>query len=319
MLLSTLLAASIALFSASGATAFSVSQLFKFSNGTFIENIALLPNGHLLLTTFDQGRLYTLDPSAETPEATVVAQLDNVVQLTGIAEIAPYTYAITGGIESEQFRFIELSGRAFTVTFDPSGTKPADVKLVAQDIDAGILNGMVALPAHPRKILSMDSLTGRILRIDTITGTVEVAVQDELLLPGDPAAAVPLGGNGLGIRDGYLYFTNSERQLFARFAIDEYGSKIGEIEEIYRLPEGSSLAFDDFDLAEDGTAFITQQQESVIQLTPDGEVTILVGPDDEVSVDSPTAPLLSADGKTLYIVTGGLATGGGQVVAVKLC
>lgn len=291
-------------------------ELYQFPNETFIENVAVLSDGRLLLNTFDDGQIYILDPSSPNPEAHVLAKIPGINQLTGIAQIKHNVIAVSGGVAGADFSFVNGSALVATVDLNHIGGS-AVVKIIAKITDTMMLNGMVALPDAPHIVLSADSINGRIFRTNTITGDVDIAFRDDLIGPGPDPQIVPLGANGLEIHKGYLYFTNSNLQFFARVSINKQGYATGEIEEIYRMPPGHFNAFDDFSMTRQGTAYIGSQRDSLVMITPDGYLKTLLGPESQVKLLSPTSVVLTKDEKTAYVVTGGVNGLGGQVVQVR--
>ena len=297
------------------AYAFKATELTRIANGSFhLENIAIRSNGDLLINSFDSGRIYTLSPSDEHVEAKVLVKVPEVEQLTGIAEVAPDVYVVTGGVQGDEgFAFKNGSARAAIVSLNTCGSEGASVRIIA-NVDSLMLNGMVALPSQPHVILSVDSIGGRMFRIDTQSGHAEVAWSDEQLGPGPDPQIVPLGANGLDIFEGHLYFTNSERGFYGRVKIAENGDLDGDFEEIWHRPEGSTGAPDDFDMTRDGVGYVTLQRDSLLRIKLNGEMETLLSPDKgDVKLESPTAVALSEGEEVLYIVTGG-----GQVVKVEL-
>ncbi|VUC25179.1 unnamed protein product [Clonostachys rosea] len=303
--------------------ALQVRQLYQFPEATFIENIAVRPNGHLLLNTFANASTYTLDPNAEDPTAELIAQVPGITGLTGIAEVAKDVFAVSGGISDvANYAFEAGTAQIAIVSFKKceKDGKPT-VKTVAKGGNTTMLNGMTALPKHPHIVLHAGSKEGNIFRTNTATGTFDIAFQDEKL--GVSAnASVPLGINGLHVHGDYLYFTNSAQQFFGRVKITETGDRAGDIEEIAHVGTVSGgAAYDDFSLARDGTAYIGLHPHFLVKVTTDGEQTVLVDDSGDIVLAGPTSTALSKDEKTVYVVTGGTseASGGkGQVVAVTL-
>jgi hypothetical protein len=300
-----------------------VRQLYQFPEATFIENIAIRSNGHLLLNTFANASTYTLDPSTDSPKAELIAQVPGITGLTGIAQVAHDVFAVTGGI-SDIANYAWEAGTAQTAIINfkkcEKNGKPT-VKTVAKGGNTTMLNGMTALPKHPYIVLHAGSKEGNIFRTNTATGAFDIAFHDEKL--GFSAGApVPLGINGLHVHGDYLYFTNSAQQFFGRVKITDKGDRAGDIEEIARVetvPGGA--AYDDFSLARDGTAYIGLHPHFLVKVTPDGKQTVLVDDSGDIVLAGPTSTALSKDEKTVYVVTGGTneASGGrGQVVAVTL-
>lgn len=121
---------------------------------------------------------------------------------------------------------------------------------------------------------------------------------------GPNPALIALGGNGLKICHGHLYFTNSGQQFYARVKINRHDDKVGGIEEIYHLPANATDAFDDFAIAHNGVSYIASQMDSLVKITPDRELTTLIGPNSELKLDSPMSVLRVEDEKTVFVVTG---------------
>ncbi|KAI1809289.1 hypothetical protein GGS20DRAFT_580825 [Poronia punctata] len=164
--------------------------------------------------------------------------------------------------------------------------------------DTATLNGMAALPRNPHIILGADSIDKRIFTIDT-----HAALAPSIGVLGIP----PIGINGLRIREEFLYFTNSNQGTFSRFRIDDHGNKICGIEILARR-----------------NVYIAVYPSSVVKVTPEGMQERIAGLEAESSLvlKEPTSIALARDGKSFYVVTGGLFYAdpreGGQVVQIHL-
>ncbi|KAK0718485.1 hypothetical protein B0T26DRAFT_713436 [Lasiosphaeria miniovina] len=290
-------------------------QIYAFpDNATFIENVAVRPNGHILLGTFSNGSLFSLNPDTRTPEAELVAKLPGVGALVGIAEIAPDVFAVGGGdLLPEGFGFVNGSMKVYTVD-----VKKKKVKVAASLPAATGLNGITPLPGHPGVVLAAESVAGQILRINTATGRIDVAIADTQLGPSSDPAIVPLGVNGIKVSNGYLYFTNSGLGFFGRIKITASGERAGQVERITSIENpGFTHAFDDFVFGSGLTpdAYVALHPNSIQRIAADGEQTLFVGGDGSnlMPYPGPTSVALSRDGRKIYIVTGL-----GQVVEATL-
>ncbi|KAI1806854.1 hypothetical protein F4811DRAFT_80462 [Daldinia bambusicola] len=302
-------------------------ELFVFNEGkTFIENITVRTDGTLLLSTFENGRLYSLDPKAATPKAELVAEFPGVNGITGVVANSPNVFTVTGG-DHKPYRFTLGSMKVFTVTL-PGPGQPAVVKTIVEVPDAEMLNGIAALPSRPHVVLSADSIRGRIFRFDTSTGAVDVAFSDPALEPDD---AVPLGVNGIKIFDSHLYFANSARGTFGRIPVGPDGSKAGDVEIIARIPEPPQRnnAYDDFDIARPSsgagnpTAYVTAHLNKVYSIDlVTGEQKLFFGGGDSRALIHPTSAAAAKDGKSIYVVTAGFedlsGPAKGQVVEIPI-
>ncbi|KAM0558034.1 hypothetical protein ACHAPJ_005201 [Fusarium lateritium] len=282
--------------------------------GVWFENVAVRPNGNLVLNTIGDGKVYSLNPSQSPPKPEAIAQIEGVKGLFGIAEVGQDVFAIAGSDFDNGFKNNTLNVSLLKF----KDNKPS-VHTVLEKSKFGPVNGIVALPKHKSIILGADSVRGEILRIDTRSGNIKVAIKHDQLAPiaGGPFG---LGVNGIKILGDYLYFTNSARQSFGRVKIDQLGNQIGKLEIISQETStgGSVWAPDDFTLDKHGNAYVAFWNGSLVKITPDGKKTKLV--EDGVLAGA-TSVTFSKDGKSLYVVTSGTGLDtvtGGQVVEVKL-
>lgn len=296
--------------------------VFQFPNRTFIENLHVLPDGHILFSTLVSGDLYILDPKSPKPSPVIIASLASSTGLTAIVSLGQGRYAISGGIHSS-FSFVRGSMQVYVVSMEASNPAGAEVTDVIPVPDTSMMNGMVALPTHPHILLSADSIDGRIFRVNTDTKEVSVAFADPALAPGDNPG-VPFGANGLKLRDKFLYFTNSALGTYSRVSIDDDGNKIGNVEVLATLGSVANIsnAYDDFDFDEQGNVYIAVHSTSVNKVTPSGEQFLFAGGSNSTTFKEPTSVALAKDGKSIYVTTGGTAVGtttyGGQIINVKL-
>ncbi|KAE9368297.1 hypothetical protein N431DRAFT_428136 [Stipitochalara longipes BDJ] len=304
----------------------SLRQLWEFSGDIWIENIAVRPNGHLLLTTFDLGRLYDFDPQTPNSEPHVAAQLPGASALTGITELAPDLFAVTGGqLNTTTVQFAPGSLKLYTVDFRNSSANDTPiVRTVANVMNTIMLNGMLSLPAFPHIILSADSIGGRIFRVDTTTGGIDVVLQDPLLGLSNQTGLAPLGINGIKLRDNYLFFTNSAQRTFGRLPVSPRGDVLGAVEILTNISSSAEagVAYDDFAFDSSGIAFAALHPNSLVKIEPSGKETIVAGGGNSTLLQSPTSVALSTDSTKLYVVTGGAMDGGlsdgGQVIEAIL-
>ena len=298
----------------------SVKQIFEFA-GHFIENIHLRPNGRLLLSSLSSGDLFAVDPEAPSPSAKAVASMPGSTGLSGIAMIGIELLAVSGGVYGH-FKFDDMSVYVVSIPENSdSGTLLDSISVP----DAHGLNGMAALPAMPRVVLSADSIAGCIYRINTLMRVVDIAFADQLLGPGP---TFKFGINGLKIYNGYVYFTNSGQGTFARVKINDDGSKAGDIEVVARLSgvQGMGHAYDDFTLDSEGNAYVTIHPNEIVKITPDGTQTTYAGGSNSTIFKGPTSAVTAEDGKSFYVATAGMTAGktpdervfNGQVIQVSI-
>lgn len=313
-MLSFSLMLAIGISSSLGATS-TTRQLWNFTSYVDIENTSLRPNGQVLMTTFTNASLYTLDPTSSSPTAELVASFSPSTALTGIASVGNDKFAVIGGVRGS---YMYTNETVYTCDFS-GGPEPA-IEVVATLPDAVMLNGMESLPQNPAVVLIADSRVGAVWRVNTTDGDVAIAYQGELLLPPENAT-VPIGINGLKVSNGHVYFTNTAKNLFARIAVTDDGVMHGEVDTIAVL--GQEYDWDDFVIDSSGEiAYMAQSPNFVGRvIIGTGEMDVVVGDgNDTVSLLGPTSVALGEDGVTAYVSTRGTQSSGisGQLVQISL-
>ncbi|CRG88469.1 hypothetical protein PISL3812_05499 [Talaromyces islandicus] len=297
----------------------SVRQVFNFSSYVDIENSHLRPNGHLLLSTFDNGRLYTIDPSAANPQAQLVSAMPGATALCGIASIGDDKYAVVGGIRGN---YSYTNETIYTVDYNGRNAQNATIAIAAHVSNATMLNGMDSLPQKPHVVLLADSRQGAIYRADTDSGVSTTVIQDEALAA-PSNATLPIGANGLKIRGSFVYYTNSARNTFGRVPITIDGDQAGDVEVVAHLNGGTAgYDWDDFIFDEAGVVYAAQPTNAIAKIKSNGQHSIFVGGGNSTLIQGPTSITIARDGKTAYVTTHGSTVDGfeysGQVLEMQL-
>lgn len=288
------------------------TELLRFPDNTRLENLKILPNGHLIINTLNSSDVFTVDPSDNIPRPNKLVTLPDGSSLFGITPLDQGLYAVVSGIASPVPHHY-LLGSFQVHVIDPFSETNVLVKSIPVP-DTELLNGLTTLPEHPHVVLGADSSAGSILRIDTHTDEVATAFSSPALGFGD-ATGLQIGVNGVRIRDGHLYFTNSRLGTFSRLRIDEDGFPLGEPQVIAILPgwEDGEHLWDDFDFDEEGNAYITAHPSSLIRVSTEGEQETIVGGDGDDTLSAPTAVALEEGGRAVWVTS--MA---GQVFRVKI-
>ncbi|GAB1317963.1 hypothetical protein MFIFM68171_08173 [Madurella fahalii] len=289
-----------------------VTELLKFPDGARLENFKVLPDGHLLVNTLSSNTVWDLDPTVSNPQPEKVVSLASVDALFGVTPLDKGLYAISGGLHATTpNRFVPGSFRINVIR--PSSKTIVDSFSVP---DTEFLNGLATLPKKPHVVLGADSYAGRILRIDTRTHEITTAWSHPALSRGDNTTGLQIGVNGIRIKDGHLYFSNSRLGTFSRVLIDEDGIPTAEPDLIATLPgfEDGAHLLDDFDFDAHGNVYMTAHPSSLVKITPDGKLTTVVGGDGTTTLVAPTSAEFTHDKKTLYVMS---MTS--QVLRVRFC
>lgn len=306
----------------------------QFPAGTWIENLAVRPNGNLLLTSFmPDATLYEVsDLDCPSPTVTRLFTVDTITSFLGITETSTDVFAIAGGNFSETTGGVKGTAGLWAVDFTHG--KPSHPKLITSLPNAVLLNGATTVPQKSHLVLLADSILNVIWRVDVNKRTVDKAVQfpPQSTAPSQP---VTIGINGIHIHDGYLWFTNDtattnkatgdlETSMY-RIKIDKNGGIAHNTaaEKALTLP---SSAMDDFIYGpgdEDTKWIATNSENKVFAVASDGRYAVVAGATNSFEVAKATACQFGRtrrDSHILYVSTGGETingnTEGGKVQAI---
>lgn len=276
----SLLASSLALlFAAVGTTTahlppLPVTVLHDFGYPSWLENLAVRSNGAILTSRLDTPVLYQVDHVTGNP--VVVATWDDTEHsgALGISETTPDVFYVIVAAQFDQETFVKTGGvnsvyevnmNTFALADNGSVAAPATVKLLVDVPGADFLNGMATL--DDGRIYVSDVYNGWVYLIDTTTGAYRIAVNDPLMKfsVNGTSAATNLGVNGLKVRDGFLYWTNTNRGFLARIpvGVDGLPTGLGQVAAT-NLPKADDFQFRTSNDRGDGTVFVAQNQQDTL-------------------------------------------------------
>lgn len=291
-----------------------VKILHQFPVGNSVENLAVRQNGKVLATILDHPELYQIDPFHGEPAKLVSNSFGPVKGLLGIIETYPDIFYVgVGNFSTTTIKSTPGTNSVWKVDLT-SHHSPARTSKIA-DVP-GLLNGMALLSREKDLILIADSVAGIVWRVNVCTGEALPIISVPEMLP-PPPPALQFGVNGIKVRDGILYFTNTGANAFYRLPIHANGTAAGNPSVV-----ASGLDFiDDFQFNDRGDAFIALNfAGELVKVTPRGEKTVLVG-NTTLTLPNPTAVQFGrtlADREILYITEGGNATRGGRLSRVDV-
>lgn len=268
----------------------------EFPVNTFLENIVVDDDGTLFVTSHETGTLLKITPDGAVSE---LATLEGKV--AGLA-IAPEDNSTSASDSA----LLVTGWTADNVPVISQVALDGTVTTLATLPEAVFLNGITPISAN--RYLIADSYRGAIWQLDTETGTVEIWLEHPLLARRSPESPIP-AVNGIKRFGDTLYVSNTDQMLLLTVAIDEQGAA-GEPEV---LLEGVNI--DDFAFAADGTLYgATHIYNSVIEITPDGAITVIAQAEQGVTGSTALAFGPGFDdaseggadsGAALYVVTNG--------------
>lgn len=190
---------------------------------------------------------------------------------------------------------------------DLRNEKPT-TRVITKIPESGFLNGVTSISGCSSAVLVADTGSSRVWRVDTATGEYEKAAEVPEMLP-VANATLQLGVNGVHVRDGYLYFDNSNHGAIYRLPIDKRGIAVegAEAELVAKLADGTNM--DDFLIDEEGRFWAATNSGNTVEIA-DGvsPSVVVVGSLTELTVAGDTALALGRtkeDKNIVYVVTGG--------------
>lgn len=308
IILSTLLA----LTSAS-----TISTIFHFPNGTWLENIATTHNSSLLVSLFGISELRLVHPSTRTSNATssLVANFPNANAVLGITALTSTNDVFAVAVGSTTPPNNPVPGSFSIWKVDIGCETGVEVSKIADLPEVYMVNG-IAMVNHELLFLA-DSSSGNIVALNLSIGTYKVALTGPNLAANN-SAALPFGVNGIRFHSPYLYFSNTVQGVLGRVKVDgKTGVAVGAYE-VFAKGDVISQP-DDFAVLQDG---------SVVLARPLGDTMQHIGLDRRVEllgkVNGATSAVVGKKkrGKeVVYVSTSGLVGGvareGGRVVKVE--
>lgn len=245
-----------------------VHELYQFIPGGYIEGLAFRPNGKLLATMLaPEPNIYQLDVREECIKK--ITSVPGINGLYGITETTPDQFYVAGGRLSLLKSTREFgSFKIWHVNMTGYEEKGAPGVTAVSSFANATLNGLWTLDAERGIILATDSTNGFVYRVDVNNGSNVISVNDPLLKPPANASTYP-SPNGIAIRDGYLYFTNTGAGTFGRVPINTDGYQTGPAE-VLAVLAGGNPGGDDWTFDDEGNVFIACNPNNYLLLLRKG-------------------------------------------------
>jgi len=252
----------------------------SFPVNTFLENLAIAPDGTIFVTNHEVGQILKVMPDGDS---TVFASIEGKV--TGIALTPDGGLLLTGW---------NAEGVSILLTVTPDGM----VETVATLAEAMFLNGIT--PLTPERYVTADSYRGCIWQFDWKTRQVSVWLDHPLLARSAPDNPFP-AANGIKRFGDTLYVSNTEKMLLLKIPITAE-HQAGE-PEVFVTPTN----IDDFAFDVDGNLYAaTHIYNSVLRIAPDGTTVAIAQADQGVIGSTAIAFGRSPeDSNCLYVTTNG--------------
>ena len=249
-------------------------SLATFPVNTFLENLAIAPNGDIFVTSHEAGTIVKLDTDYVLTE---YAKIDGKV--SGIAITGADSFLINGWTaEGVPFVATLLNGTVQFLQTIPEGA---------------FLNGITQIA--PNLYLMADSYRGAIWSFNLSTHTADIWLEHPLLARSDATDPFP-GANGLKRFKDCLYVSNTQQKLLLRIPLNE--NLAPQEPEIFV----AKTNIDDFAFDTQGNLYgATHVYNSVVRIDAKGNTTIIAQA--EQGVTGCTAVAFYGSG--LYVVNNG--------------
>ncbi|POS76275.1 hypothetical protein DHEL01_v205329 [Diaporthe helianthi] len=237
--LSLILAASTQGFAAAAAAFLNSRQAAptEIARQASLENIAVRPNGQLLVTNMNSPNLYAVDPV--TKKVSTAVAVSGASGMSGIGEIAPDVFVVIGG---------SPQGTAVHKIDFTSGTT-AQATLIKKIADAKNMNGLAVF--NNDTVLLADAGKGNVVKLTVSTGESSVAISDPTMAPSGP---IGFGIDGLKYDSstGTVWYTNIFKNSFHKVSVDTASKPTGAVSTLW-----SNLMGDDLCFGNNGKLYIT--------------------------------------------------------------
>jgi hypothetical protein len=306
------------------------SVVYQFpTKPTWVENIAVRPNGQLLVTLLSVPEVWLINPASPATATLVHTFSLPALGVMGITEMEPDVwYVAAGNISLKTVSVQKGSWSVYKVDMRSySKTSSAIVTNVTTIAGAVFLNGMSTLSRgrNCKTVLIADSVLGGFWKLNVDTKASSFAISDPSMV-GDGADKIPVGADGNKVNGGYLYYTSSDIGFLGRITISQDGLATGAAQ----LLTQSFKGLDDILVDRCGSVWFCQNYRNVVSvLYTNGTVVDAVGALDQITIGGPTACAFGRSGDAvnklycttnggIFVPVNGTVTEPGKIVVVNI-
>lgn len=252
----------------------------SFPVNTFLENLAIAPDGTIFVTNHEVGKIVRITPDGNQQiHATVEGKVSGLA-FTNNGDL------VATGWNADSIPVVSLVSSDGTV--ETLLTLP----------DAIFLNGIT--PLSGTQYLTADSYRGAIWLIDVAQRRGSIWLEHPMLARSNSENVIP-AANGLKRFGDFLYVSNTEKMLLLRIPVDT-ADQSGEPEIFVE-----QINIDDFAFDVEGNLYgATHIYNSVVRIATDGSTTIIAQADQGV-IGSTAVAFGQGEGDrtAIYVVTNG--------------
>jgi sugar lactone lactonase YvrE len=252
----------------------------SFPVNTFLENLAIAPDGTIFVTNHEVGEIVGINPDG-----------NQQIHATLEGKVSGLAFAANGGLVATGWNADSIPVISLVAN---DGTVETLLKLP----DAIFLNGIT--PLSHTQYLAADSYRGAIWLIDIAQPRASIWLEHPMLARSNSENIIP-AANGLKRFDDFLYVSNTEKMLLLRIPVDAE-NRPGEPEIFVEQTNIDDFAFD----VEGNLYGATHIYNSVVRIASDRSTTIIAQA--EAGVIGSTAVAFGqteSDRTAIYVVTNG--------------
>jgi hypothetical protein len=289
-----------------------IRTIYQFPNPTWLENIAPMRNGSLLVSVVGRPEVHIVNPTSEPATSFLIAIFPSANAVFGITELSRNIFTV--GVGNVTPANAPILGSFAVWTLDLTGAVVIMKKVATTP---GMINGVEKLNSHT--VLLADSWNGNIIKIDTHTGSSSVILDDPVLKPNFSDPVIALGVNGIHVHKNWLYYTNTALSILGRVKIDTDTAELRG--PFTTIASGSEIAYpDDFSVDTDGSVVLARPFADVVQHAKVSGAVEMVA-----KVPGGTRVVFAKDKEnkrvmyaTLSGLEGSVPSSGGKVVAITM-
>ncbi|MDZ7953041.1 gluconolactonase [Nostoc sp. DedQUE09] len=252
----------------------------SFPVNTFLENLAIAPDGTIFVTNHEVGEIVRISPDG-----------NQQIHATVEGKVSGLAFAANGGLVATGWNADSIPVVSLVAN---DGTVETLLKLP----DAIFLNGIT--PFSNTQYLTADSYRGAIWLIDVAQPRTSIWLEHPMLARSNSENIIP-AANGLKRFGDFLYVSNTEKMLLLRIPVDT-ANRPGEPEIFVEQTNIDDFAFD----VEGNLYGATHIYNSVVRIASDRSTTIIAQA--EAGVIGSTAVAFGqtqSDRTAIYVVTNG--------------
>ncbi|MEH2211221.1 SMP-30/gluconolactonase/LRE family protein [Nostoc sp.] len=252
----------------------------SFPVNTFLENLAIAPDGTIFVTNHEVGKIVRISPDG-----------NQQIHATVEGKVSGLAFAANGGL-------VTTGWNADSIPVVSLVANDGKVETLLKLPDAIFLNGIT--PLSDTQYLTADSYRGAIWLIDIAQPRASIWLEHPMLARSNSENITP-AANGLKRFGDFLYVSNTEKMLLLRIPVDT-ATRPGEPEIFVEQTNIDDFAFD----MEGNLYGATHIYNSVVRIASDRSTTIIAQA--EAGVIGSTAVAFGqtqSDRTAIYVVTNG--------------